>query len=57
MKLLKLVLGDTFADIGMGDLNFDRLNQLGIHDDIESVEESEVSLDKYESNFKIPQLY
>ena len=52
MKFIKLVLGDAMADIGMGDLDFDRLNQLGIHDDISSVQQS--SEDEEAPKFRLP---
>ena len=57
MKLLKLVLEDAFADIGMADLNFDRLNQLGIQDEIESAEEPESSEAEPEQDFQIQKMY
>lgn len=61
MKFLKLVLGDAMADIGMGDLDFDRLNQLGIQDDISSDPHSNNENDNDHTIepqlFKLPQLY
>ena len=43
MKFIKLVLGDAFNDIGMGDMDLEKLDRMGVQEEILSVDNEQSS--------------